>query len=116
MELNKAWDGKGLPPVGTVCETEAGGKVRRILVLGVGLQRLLGRDLDSNEEYGFLTAARVYRAIKTPEQMVAEARAARVSELMHDAGITGSAFADDPEALAWAEALLDSGWAKPCEP
>ena len=50
------------------------------------------------------------RLIKTPEQIKAEELHTGVQRIMDDAGITDSAFKDDPEAWVWATALYNKGY------
>lgn len=69
------------------------------------------RFVTSEERVGDLSDY-LFRPIRTPEQIAAEERAAAVSAMLADAGVTDSAWKDDPETVVWAEALYDAGYRK----
>lgn len=116
-ERANTWGGIGLPPVGAVCEAElykgGGWIVGFVAYYGKAHFIFESTQLTVGVEVSSKLNTAAFRPIKTPEQLAAEARAAALSALMHDAGITSSAFADDPEAMSWGESLLDAGWVKP---
>lgn len=67
------WTGKGLPPVGTVCESVCGGIVRKVEVLAVGKKNVFL--IEGGEEKMFsIEGTRTFRPIRTPEQIEAEER------------------------------------------
>lgn len=122
MSAAPAWDGQGLPPAGTVCELRmvvAGGDWHRAEVKFAS-RNVVVWDWEGESQINGLCTAYVhavqFRPIRTPEEIAEEERVAAVSALMFDAGVTGSAFADDPEALAWAEALYRAGYRKQVAP
>lgn len=112
--LNR-WDGKGgIPPVGTVCETKLASEFQwvPVTVRWVGKTVFVVELLTNGEERAYHRSHRSYRIYRTAEELAAAEREAAVAQIMKDAGITGSAFADDPEARVWAEALHDNSYRK----
>lgn len=64
-------------------------------------------------EFGFQTAKlSSLEPVKSKAERAAEARQAQIDQILADAGVTDSAFNGDPEAEAWAAALLDAGYRK----
>ncbi|MEV1255310.1 hypothetical protein ABZQ86_26055 [Pseudomonas aeruginosa] len=109
----EAWNGQGLPPVGTVCEWhESDGSAytesKVVAYTDDGLFVCMQKPGRRPEVLRIDNCE--FRPIRTPEQIAAEERAAAIAEMMKDAGITESAFAHDPEAEVWAAALYDSGY------
>lgn len=104
-----AWNGEGLPPVGTHIEWFSP-------IYGWLGGRVVGHDgsvtvVVHNDGYTGCHPHEV-RPIRTPEQIAAEEREKAVQKMLAAAGVTGSAFADDPEAAVWAAALYDAGYRK----
>jgi len=109
-----AWTGEGLPPAGIDCEALSArtNTFRKCAVLAHRMGMAVVSFLDQ-EELQWIKEA---RPIRTPEQIAAEERAAAVSAMLADAGVTDSAWNDDPETLVWAEALYDAGYRKQVAP
>ena len=116
------WSGEGLPPVGTVCEYKSGRQDSDIPFNTCTIIAHFDGETQRCAAYTHIghdgvvlvgqgTAA-AFRPIRTPEQLAAEAREKAISVIIADAGVTGSAFALDPEAAVWAAALYDAGYRK----
>jgi len=120
--MNIDWDGKGLPPVGATVEvlwSSMKPSYVSCLVLAHDEGRALFRFTSGErkgeyqaESYRPIQGHPNFRRLKTVEELAAEKKAADVSAILFDAGITGSAWADDPESVVWAEALYDAGYRK----
>lgn len=105
-----SWSGEGLPPVGVGIE------VLHELYGWIGA-RVVGQDgeaaiVRTNDGYAGVFPHQM-RPIRTPEQIAADEREKGIAALLAAAGVTGSAFADDPEAIEWAAALYVAGYRKP---
>lgn len=105
-----SWSGEGMPPVGADIE------VKHELYGWIGA-RVVGQDgeaaiVRTNGGYAGVFPHQM-RQIRTPEQIAADEREKGIAALLAAAGVTGSAFADDPEAIEWAAALYDAGYRKP---
>lgn len=111
-----AWNGEGLPPVGTVCETwfddgKACWHECEVIHHKSDDHRLAAVILRGQHK-GRLCWGMDFRPIRTPEQIAAEEREKGIAAILSAAGVTGSAFSDDPEAAVWAAALYDAGYRK----
>lgn len=99
-----AWNGEGLPPVGTVCELQDATEVRILAHTkraGAPVAVYQCTDSESIEAY----TASFFRPIRTPEQIAAEEREAyinRMVEVLHARMGHGSPF-------SVCEALYDEG-------
>ena len=114
------WNGEGKPPVGTVCEVMSARSgcdwvECRIVAHDGELAVYRTEDgrydadlelLDNNPK------RRLFRPIRTEAQIAAEDLQLAAQKIMVDAGITDSAFKDDPEAWVWASALHKAGYRK----
>ena len=109
------WNSDGLPPVGIECEVLnsdlSNAQWEKCKILFVGVHRVVYDSESCSERVGYADTLQ-FRPIRTPEQLAAEAREKAIIEIMRDAGITGSAFKDDPEALEWASSLWAKGYRK----
>lgn len=76
----EVWQGTGLPPVGTVCETERNEFLRRVEILYIGVERVFVRD-ENGEEIALLLEGREFFPIRTQEQIEAEEREREIDEL-----------------------------------
>lgn len=77
---NAAWNGEGLPPVGTRCITTRGAGDREVTILAYGEKMVFVRFGDDElimELYG-----REFRPIRTPEQIAAEEREKAIEEMV----------------------------------
>lgn len=115
------WNGTGLPPIGSTVKV-LWSSMKPSYVSCIVLAHDEGRALfrfTSGERKGEYQAES-HRPINgipnfrrlTVEELAAEKKAADVSAILFHAGITGSAWADDPESVVWAEALYDAGYRK----
>lgn len=75
-----AWNGEGLPPVGTVCEALNGFKEewRKVKILD---HEGTVPTAACRDEIGRLWWSQCFRPIRTPEQIAAEERSARICEM-----------------------------------
>ncbi|WP_449432299.1 hypothetical protein [Pseudomonas putida] len=124
------WSGEGLPPVGTVCEFnsnlahKAGGESwHKVTVVFMSDETYVVRRENAppgeiSELCGsaWMIEAKRFRQFKTPEQIAEKERANAITSILADAGVTGSAWSDDPEAEVWAAALHDAGYRKQVAP
>ncbi|WP_434706883.1 hypothetical protein J3Q07_08195 [Pseudomonas sp. D4-18] len=110
-----AWDGEGLPPVGT--ELEAGFACEEFETWHKGVCVAVGEDPEGREEFCvvkfgnklamYTDEGRRMRPIRTPEQIAAEERARGIHEMRVAAGSLNSfPF----------EQLYDAGYRKPVAP
>lgn len=115
----KPWTGAGKPPVGCLCELQRIGSLALVagfqpcvikLYDGDEVVYRLGEDGNDGDLETDIVANLRFRPFRTPEMVEAERRQAGIDALMQDAGISASAFADDPEAEAWAASAWDAGW------
>lgn len=126
MELKIEWDGHGLPPAGaTVGVSKRDGLhvgaayrppfMAQVLVItrAYAILRHLGPGFSEDHECSHELGLLEFNRVRTPEELAAEVHAYKLTVLLVDAGITGSAWAEDPEATVWGEALLAAGWVKP---
>ncbi|MBC7198103.1 MAG: hypothetical protein H5U32_02525 [Pseudomonas balearica] len=121
------WNGEGLPPAGIECEwlqfVHPNIHYVRVKVIGHDEGRAVFRitegprkgEYASCSQHMWSTVGLIFRPLLTAEQMAAKQREEKVSRIMDDAGIWGSAFKDDPEARLWATALVDKGYEPPKE-
>lgn len=118
------WDGKGLPPVGVPIEAKhknaqpdwARPGFYETVIVAIGKQLVIFEaDGNGSEKVGKLSDY-IFRPIRTTEQIAAEERAATIKTILADAGVTDSAWNDDPEAEVWAAALYDAGYRKQVQP
>ena len=110
------WNGEGLPPVGAVVEAVYMGSPQGVVTVRYAGQCMILWSDERNSEQCGAAEHYLFRPIRTPEQLAAEAREKAIIEIMRDAGITGSAFKDDPEALEWASSLWAKGYRKQEQP
>ena len=101
------WNGEGLPPVGTVCESVCGGIVRKVEVLAVGKKNVFL--IEGGEEKMFsIEGTRTFRPIRTPEQIAAEERELAINAMIDTLG--------HPTAILMRESILgalyDAGYRK----
>jgi hypothetical protein len=111
IPIDTPWTGEGLPPVGTVCMTMSSGRERRIKVLGIGKTRLLGEDVETGEEFGFLMINRTFYPIRTPEQIAAEEREAEIGEMSRVIREQIKHYSGQ-DAADYSAALYDAGYRK----
>lgn len=114
-----AWNGEGLPPVGTACEilknktTWAWIKVRIIAHVTDDPRfnpiAIYIPEGDPSAVVGQAVAAS-FRPIRTAEQIAAEARVKAIAEMTEIAG--AAAAADNPRGGGGAAALYDAGYRK----
>ncbi len=99
------WTGQGEIQVGMICRL--GGKPFTLIAVHDGYAWL------KTDDNGFQTA-KLFKLepLKTLQEIAAEKRQAQIDQMLTDAGIADSAFSGDPEAEAWAAALLDAGYRK----
>jgi len=78
------WDGKGLPPVGTLCEVMHSGHnnwvIHKINYMGSGIVVFEG---DESDEFACPVRSCQFRPIRTPEQVAEEEREKAIEEMMH---------------------------------
>ena len=110
------WNGEGLPPVGAVVEAFYMGIPQGVVTVRYAGQCMILWSGERNSEQCGAAEHYIFRPIRTPEQLSAEAREKAIIEIMRDAGITGSALKDDPEALEWASSLWANGYRKQDQP
>ena len=121
--MNTEWDGKNNPPIGSLCTVDMlDGTRAAVHILAYGNHDSDAAVLLAQDHYGkpgvmhgFLVDQCEFLRIESPEEIAANKRRAGVAELMRLAGITDSAFAEDPEAQVWAAALYDHGVRAPAE-
>ena len=105
------WDGTGLPPAGTVCEFNAEYTGWEQVAIAAHVTKRSGTSFvlfeRSADTWHWESNPKRLRPILTPEQ-----RDAAVAAMLADAGVTESAWKDDPEAEVWAAALYAAGWRK----
>lgn len=78
--VNAAWNGEGLPPVGTRCITTRGAGDREVTILAYGEKMVFVRFGDDElimELYG-----REFRPIRTQKQIAAEERKKAITEML----------------------------------
>ncbi|HEK0003306.1 TPA: hypothetical protein SMN85_003638 [Pseudomonas aeruginosa] len=78
----EAWDGQGLPPVGTKCLTNRNDFLREVTILFYGKTQTFVFDHVSQEEICLVLKDRVFLHIRTPEQIAAEDREQAVQEML----------------------------------
>lgn len=112
-----AWNGEGLPPVGTVCEAlwnTGRGEWLPVKVFGVNEHgQPIFRWEDGPEKYQYLAGPltgpsgnKHFRPIRTPEQIAAEEREKAIKEMVE---ILGGLWASEAEAAGF---LYDAGYRK----
>ncbi|BCP56265.1 hypothetical protein K32_48820 [Kaistia sp. 32K] len=105
-----AWNGEGLPPVGTACEYHMGNKWRRV-VIAAHVKQPAGKAavfefIDGNDWSSSPSPTR-FRPIRTPEQIAAEEREDAIRKITHLLGEkTGTADSNRSRA----EVLHDAGY------
>lgn len=106
------WDGKDLPPVGTVCQAwHAGSYQGEVTVLFIGDQAAVLKNHGHGEEQFGRLADYKFRPLRTPEQIAAEEREKAVSEM----AIIALAGDNDLINKAWLDRLYDAGYRKTTE-
>jgi hypothetical protein len=117
------WDGKDLPPVGLVCEHSSDSNSNDDPAGEWFKVEIIAHHRFCEDEYvcavwvregeiSYSSAGDHFRPLRNPEQIAAEKRASAVSAMLADAGVTDSAWNDDPETVVWAKALYDAGYRK----
>ena len=101
---DQAWNGVGLPPVGTVCEDDAGNQVVIVAHHVNGVHAIFAESLDAGLLY--YGDAGEFRPIRTPEQIAAEERENAIKDI---AALIGGLWASEIEC---AEFLYDAGYRK----
>jgi hypothetical protein len=102
-----AWDGKGLPPVGTVCEyLDAVMRWEQVRITGHAELGICFRTPIGNGEC-YVSLAATFRPIRTPEQIAADEREAAVADML---GLFGSTHSRDTFVM---QRLYDAGYRKP---
>ncbi|WP_225773257.1 hypothetical protein [Pseudomonas sp. Marseille-Q5115] len=108
-----AWDGQGLPPVGTVCEVRnaiSGGWDSVDEVLSHTLIKGAPVAVCKRGDLVFYSHAEDFRPIRTPEQIEVEERERAVAEMLSVWKKTMGRFAEEEAGLA--EMLYDAGYRK----
>ena len=101
-----AWNGEGLPPVGTVCEMQDDiGNWIPVEIIAVHAGYAHGWSEQSELAY-FSNLACEFRPIRTPEQIAAEAREKAIKAIGNLLASYGPTFRDQ------ATALYDAGYRK----
>lgn len=112
------WNGEGLPPAGAICELRTkigswGEAEIKYQGRAICVWRWVRHDGNTEQiEHAECPDRIEFRQLLTPEQKADKQRTAAIRQILADAGVTGSAFADDPEAFFWAAALYDAGYRK----
>lgn len=110
-----AWNGEGLPPVGTVCEWKGllGGYWVECEVVAVSKSQIVLKHAESSTyrpgEFEVFSAEPLrleFRPIRTPEQIAADEREAAIEELRK---LLSNVACDDYHA---AVAMIDAGYRK----
>lgn len=98
------WSGKGLPPVGTVCELSFKGMDQGVVtVMYISDEFCVCRNHKYGNEQGAVTENYFFRPIRTPEQIAAEDRDKAISQMEFDTDcLDRGAFTK----------LYDAGWRK----
>lgn len=82
----KVWSGKGLPPIGTVCEYLKLAKYKtnwvKVRVVFIGENLIVLEHGASGNEFSEQLADVTFRPIKTPEQISAEERSEAIHEML----------------------------------
>ena len=110
---SSAWNGEGLPPVGTVCEWEHEankGNWYKAEIKYIGSAYVIVADLAGFEQHYYLRSMK-FRPIRTHEQIAADEREAAIKEMIEDAGRPDTAKTRDQAQL-----LYDAGWRKQPKP
>lgn len=105
IQRPSAWSGDGLPPVGTVCEDDAGNEVVIVAHHVNGVHAIFAESLEAGLLY--YGSAGEFRPIRTPEQIAAEER-----EKALDAMVNCSPLLDKGWSRKVCEALYDNGYRK----
>lgn len=96
-----AWDGQGLPPVGTVCEYRhmIWPEYRPCEIRYISEESLVAYD-DAQEQF-YRTCDMLFRPIRTPEKIAAEEREKAIEEMC---------FAEETLTVKQAKALYEAGY------
>ncbi|MFY8385474.1 hypothetical protein ACOWPS_20425 [Pseudomonas aeruginosa] len=97
----EAWDGQGLPPVGTVCEYRhmIWPEYRPCEIRYISEESLVA--YDDAQEQCYHTCDMLFRPIRTPEQIAAEEREKAIEEMC---------FAEETLTVKQAKALYEAGY------
>ncbi|MFG8885988.1 hypothetical protein ACEPVY_12535 [Pseudomonas aeruginosa] len=97
----EAWDGQGLPPVGTACEYRhmIWPEYRPCEIRYISEESLVAYD-DAQEQF-YRTCDMLFRPVRSPEQIAAEERAKAIEEMC---------FAVETLTVKQAKALFDAGY------
>ncbi|MNQ65305.1 hypothetical protein D3C85_797580 [compost metagenome] len=115
VPLHKDWD-HAIPPVGLKCEAlwpaDSDPQWYPFELLYLSDFHAIAQVGDKEACYtpSQLKLQVRFRPLLAPEQRALQERDEAVDRMLKVAGITGSAFADDPEARVWAAALYDDGY------
>ncbi|QLL11734.1 hypothetical protein [Pseudomonas chlororaphis] len=104
-----AWNGEGLPPVGTVCERNYGGEWKKTTICGHSPDGQSWAAFYDDDKAGWLSVSG-FRPIRTPEQIAAEERKKiedEIQDICTDAENSG---------VPYFEALYDAGYRKQVAP
>jgi len=112
-EGEQAWDGEGLPPVGTVCEYDwhgvwSKGTVVALVDGGLGCEEVI---IQLDGDWSFAKNTALFRPIHTAEQIAAEEREAGIRQIQIDHGVRAR---DGGRVIA--EKLWDMGYRKQVQP
>jgi len=105
-----SWSGKGLPPVGVVCEVYHDGDWYETKIIGIDTDDgscVFKTHGDYDTPYDGFVSASSFRPIRTPEQIAADEREAAVSAMLAEchAGSSRDTFL--------MQQLYDAGYRKP---
>ncbi|WP_368373394.1 hypothetical protein AB3W22_15760 [Pseudomonas aeruginosa] len=110
----ETWDGQGLPPIGTVCEYRhmIWPEYRPCEIRYISEESLVAYD-DAQEQL-YRTCDMLFRPIRTPEQIAAEAREHEIRNACTSIARTLDRFKNDipggAAARAVIEAMIDAGY------
>lgn len=116
-----AWNGEGMPPIGTVCLTADKGLTFRVKILAYALLSDGGTAVmcsndesgsDRGELHAWIAEACIFRIIRTAEQIAADDREAECKQLCIDAGSPELT----PGQMQTAYRLYDAGYRKQVAP
>ena len=108
-KLNHEWDGKGVPPVGTVCEFLKHAKYRttwiKVRVVFIGVNLIVFEHGANGNEFSEQITEVSFRPIKTPDQIAAEERERVITDMY-------TTVMESTSIGFGVEALYDAGYRK----
>ncbi|WP_116818146.1 hypothetical protein [Pseudomonas syringae] len=122
LPLPQAWNGEGLPPVGTTCERRfydvEGSSWMGCIILAHGSKRIFYRD-NCGDEFAHSLEEVEFRPFRTAEQIAADERLHKVRNAL--TAIKASRHFPSDEArqnvmVATVEAMIDAGFAQQVAP